>query len=78
MHHSFFFSAKKAFFLIVRNIARVGTVSMLGSFVLFIFRAVVVVLCSAAVYYFIYWHVSDEDVSSPVGSVLTEYFYPPS
>ncbi len=41
---------------------------MLGSFVLFIFRAVVVVLCSAAVYYIIYWHVSDEDVSSPVGS----------
>ncbi len=33
---------------------------------LFIFRALVVGLCVAAVYYSIYLHVDDEDVSSPV------------
>ncbi len=65
--YNFCTSAKKAFFLILRNIARVGAVSVLGGFILFIFRAVVVGLCAAATYYYIYWEVDSEDVSSPVG-----------
>lgn len=58
--YSFCKGSRKAFFLIARNILRVGAVMLVGDFVMFVGKMCVTVLCGGVAYYYFQRYMEDD------------------
>lgn len=63
----FFTSARRAFGLILRNLARVAVVSVISDFVIFIGKVAVVLVCCGLAYYYM---VNYMNVSAIIAEML--------
>jgi len=68
--YNFCHAAKEAFFLILRNILRIGAVTVVSEFLLIIGRFFVVAMTGMAVYYSLYYGPKGEELNSLVAPTL--------
>merc|ERR1712167_225171 len=70
--YSFCTAAKKAFFLIVRNLARIAAVSVVGEFIIMIGKAMISVFATAMCY-FVMNSMLDGELHSIMGPVISTF-----
>lgn len=69
----FFLSAKRAFFLIVRNLGRVAAVTMIADFVLLTGKISITLSCAGIAYYYIENYMNDEVTSKILPSLFVAF-----